>query len=190
MSLVKLKDLHIAKIIKDDDTGTTYETPIKIKDLMTANLTPSIDTQNVYADDGVAEINTVFSQVEVEISVNEISSAHYAMLLGKTVNSEGVVIDSADDVAPYFALGYRAGKSGGRGDRLMWLYKGKFNPFEEEYATQGDSADSINQTISATFVKRQSDGKWRARVDSDDTGLATGVASNWFTKVYEEGSTV
>ncbi|MGB2993398.1 MAG: major tail protein [Paenisporosarcina sp.] len=144
---------------------------------------PSVDTQNVFADDTVAEIISVFSSVEVSFTIADLGTDNYSLLLGKTKDANGVVIDSANDQSPFFALGFRAKKSNGE-YRHVWLYKGKFTAVEEAFATQQDKADFQTQPVSGTFVKR-SDGKWRARVDSDDDSIGAGVIASWFTAPYE-----
>jgi hypothetical protein len=55
------------------------------------------------------------------------------------------------------------------------LYKGRLQPTEESYATKADKADFQTQPVKGTFVKR-ADGKWRAKVDTDDTGIGANVA--------------
>lgn len=183
MALVGLDSVHVAKITEDADGKITYDTPVKISKAMDAKITPSQDTQSTFADDNVDEIISVFASTDVEFTFADIGSENYGLLLGKQKDSNGVYIDTASDIAPYFALGFRSKKSNGE-YRMMWLYKGKFQPLDESYATQADKADSQNQPIRGTFVKR-ADGKWRARVDSDDTSVNPSVVNSWFTKVYE-----
>lgn len=185
MALVGLDSVYVAPITKDDSTGVTYGTPVKIANAIDAKITPSVDTQSIFADDSVAEIISVFSQVDVEFTIAELSNATYKLLLGKTANSEGVIIDNANDISPYFALGFRAKKSNGS-YRYVWLYKGKFELVEESFQTQADKADYQTQPIKGTFVKRLNDGKWRARVDADDTGVVAGAITGWFTAVYNK----
>ncbi|WP_431798906.1 major tail protein [Halobacillus andaensis] len=182
MALVGLDKLYVAKI-EEVDGEETYDTPVHIKDAIDANITPSVDTQNLFADDTVAEIITQFSSVEVSFTINELGSENYALLLGKEKDTNGVVIDSAKDLAPFFAMGFRSKKSNGE-YRYVWLYKGKFQSPEEAFQTQADSADHQTQAISGTFVKR-GDGQWRARVDSDDEEVGTGTIDGWFDAVYE-----
>lgn len=183
MALVGLDNIYVAPLTKDDNTGVTYGTPVRLANAMDAKITPSQDQQNIFADDSVAEIITVFSSVDLEFSLAELTNTNYKLLLGKSTNSQGVVMDSANDTAPYFAFGFRAKKSNGA-YRHIWLYKGKFSLIEESFATQSDKADSINQGIKGTFVKRINDGKWRARVDTDDSGVNAAVIPGWFTTVY------
>lgn len=183
-SLVGLDNVHVAKITIDPITGVeAYGEPIRIAHAIDASIAPSVDTQNVFADDTVAEIISVFSSVDVSFTIADLGSENYALLMGKEKDANGVYIDDASDEAPFFALGFRAKKSNGE-YRHIWMYKGKFNAVEESYATQAGTADSQSQPITGTFVKRE-DGKWRARVDSDDEAVLPTTISGWFTGVYE-----
>jgi phi13 family phage major tail protein len=180
--LVGLSDVHVAKIT-DTDGVITYGTPVQIAGAIDASIAPSADAQQVYGDDNVREIITAFGAIEVSFTFGDIGNDNYALLLGKEKDSNGVVIDSADDIAPDFALMFRSKKSNGE-YRYVVLYKGKFNPIESSFATQQGNADHQQQPLTATFVKN-SEGKVSARVDSDDTG--TGIASaiqGWFTAPY------
>lgn len=183
MALVGLDSVYVAKITEDAQGVETYGTPERLKDAIDAKITPSEDTQNVFADDTVAEVISVFSSVDVEFTLAELGSINYALLLGKTKDENGVVIDSANDNASYFALGFRSKKSNGE-YRMVWLYKGRFQAIEEAYATQNDKADFQTQAIKGTFIKRD-DGKWRARLDTDDADVLPATVTGWFTKVYE-----
>lgn len=182
--LVGLDSIHVAKITEAADGAITYAPPVKILNAIDAKITPSVDTQNIFADDGVAEILSVFSSVDVEFTVKELGSENYALLLGKEKDANGVTIDNADDLAPFFALGFRAKKSNNE-YRYVWLYKGRFAPVDEAYQTQADKADSQTQAVKGTFIKRKSDGAWRAKAESDDVGVLPATISGWFTEVYE-----
>ncbi|MET3507034.1 major tail protein [Halalkalibacter oceani] len=179
MALVGLKDIHVALLSED----RTYETPKKLAPAITANITPNTTQATLYGDDRAVETAESMGDVDVEINVTDLSTADYAFLLGKTVNSDGVVEDNSDDVAPYVALGFSAQKSNGA-SRYIWLYKGKFSIPTDSHQTKGESVEFQTSTIAAKFVARE-DGKWRARVDSDDSGVSEDVIDNWFDAVYE-----
>lgn len=174
---------HVAKITEGVDGTITYGAPVRLKNAIDAKITPSVDTQNVFADDGVAEIISVFSSVDVEITLKELNSENYGLLLGKTKDANGVYIDNAKDLPPFFAFGFRSKKSNNE-YRYIWLYKGRFAPTDESYTTLADKADSQSQSVKGTFIKL-ADGKWRAKVESDDAGVLPATISGWFTEVYE-----
>lgn len=45
------------------------------------------------------------------------------MLLGNAVDDNGVLVRTATDKPPYFAVGFKSEKSNGK-YRFVWLYKG------------------------------------------------------------------
>ncbi|QPA31627.1 major tail protein [Thermaerobacillus caldiproteolyticus] len=177
---VGLKDLHFA-IMKDDET---YETPEKIAGAITAKISPSSNTETLYADDGPSETVTSLGEIKVEFEVKDIPLDIQAKLLGHTVNSDGVLIKQASDTAPYVAIGFKSKKSNGK-YRYVWLYKGKFELPEQEYKTMEDKPAFQTPKVSGTFVKRDKDGLWQAIADEDSPNFTSEKAASWFTSVYE-----
>lgn len=184
MPLVGLKNVHVVKVTKDDSTGTTYDTEIrKIALAVQADVKPSSTSESFYADDQIAETVNQLGDVAVDLEMGHLSTADQAFLLGANVNSDGVLEFSVNDQAPYLALGFEAEKSNGA-TRFVWLYKGKFGLPETSNKTKADKPEFQTEKISGTFMARQSDGKWKGQVDSDDTGIGANVISSWYTKVY------
>jgi phi13 family phage major tail protein len=184
MPLVGLKNVTVAKITQDDSTGTTYEAVRKIALAVQADIKPSMSTENFYADDQIAETVNQLGDIAVDLEMGILSTADQAFLLGATVNTDGVLELSSSDQAPYVALGFESAKSNGE-TRYMWLYKGKFGLPDFTSKTKADKVDFQTEKISATFIARQSDGKWKAQVDSDDTAVNATVLTNWLTTVYK-----
>jgi phi13 family phage major tail protein len=178
---VGLRDLHYALLTKDDETGVTYQDPVKIAGAINAKISPKSNTETLYADDGPAETATSLGEIEVELEVKDLPLSVQAALLGHTV-SNGVMIKNAGDTAPYVAMGFRSKKSNGK-YRYVWLYKGKFELPEEEFATQEDKPKFQTPKIKGTFIKREYDGAWQAVGDEDETGFTAGAS--WFDAVYE-----
>lgn len=182
MGMLKLKNFTVYKVLTDTEEGTTYEAGRKIPGIQAMNISPVIDTKNIPGDDTILDVVTVFSHAEIGATLDEVSIEDYAYLLGKSVGTEGAVDDTANDIAPYFAVSAKAGKSNGQ-DRYITLYKVKFNQPEEAFKTL-EGADTISQELSGTAVKRNSDEKWRVRVDSDSPTVAPETISGWFTKPF------
>jgi phi13 family phage major tail protein len=184
MPTIGLKNLYYAKLTKDDNTGVTYDTPNKIAKAIEANIVPTVNEAQLYADDGLAETAQSFGGVEVTLNVDDLPTDVLVDLLGHTKNADGVLEKSADDVAPYVAIGFQSEKSDGN-DKYVWLLKGKFKLNEDSYKTKGDTPEFQTKSISATFMKREYDNKWMYQVDSGDAGVNATVITNWFTSVYE-----
>ncbi len=182
---VGLKDLYYAPLTSDDSTGVVYETPTKIAGAITATITPTTNSATLYADDGASETASSLGEITVALNVKDLPKQAQADLLGHTINADGVLVRSADDTAPYVAIGFRSMKSNGE-YRYVWLYKGKFQPQEQSFQTKGDTPQFNTPTINGVFVKREHDNQWQVEVDADDESVDATVISNWFNSVYEE----
>ncbi|WP_156290787.1 major tail protein [Oceanobacillus salinisoli] len=190
MPTVGLKDIYYAKLLTDDETGTTYETPKRLGKAITANVQPQYNTADLRADDGVAETAESRGVTNVVVNTDDLSKEVQADVLGKTINSEGVLIDSEDDRPPYLALMFRAEKANGA-YRYTVLYKGKFTPPENNYETKQETPAFQTPTINGRFLRRNSDNQFGAQVDEDDSDLTdTTIIDNWFNAPYEVTPTV
>lgn len=187
MAKVGLKNIYVARILSDDENGTTYDTPRKLKPAMTVNITPNYETAELYGDDQLQEVEETLAGVDVEFGVNELDNEDYAYIFGKTLDANGGIVDKATDSAPYVAFGYELPFSGGRGSKFVWLYKGKFTLPSESNETKQGSTNFQTPTVSGKFMPRASDGVWRYFVESNSTNTA--VTSTWFDEVKEPSAT-
>ncbi|MEK4141147.1 major tail protein [Paenibacillus sp. FSL M7-0547] len=176
---IGFKDLYYAKVIEDSKTGVTYGTPARIAKAISGTVTPTVNTETLFADDGPSESASSIGGIEVTLGVDDLSLPTQADLLGKTLVN-GVLIDSADDIAPDVAIGFRSLKSNGK-YRFVWLLKGKFSLPEESYETKGDTPTFQTPEISGNFVIRDYDGRWRLTGDEDVAGFT--AAETWFDAV-------
>jgi len=174
--------LYYAKMT--DETTETYATPKRIRSVMSGTVTPTVNSATLYGDDKADEVATSMGDVEIELGVKDLTAEEMADLLGATIDENGVLSQKSTDVAPYVAIGWRSRKANGA-YRYFWFYKGKFQLSDEEYQTKEDSPTFQTPTISALFIPRDSDNKWRDRVDSDDEGVPAAVITNWFSSVYD-----
>lgn len=181
MAQVGLKHIHVAKL---DETGSvvTYEAPRKIAHAITANITPNFESAVLYGDDRAVETEDTMADIDVEIGITDLSPEDYAFIMGATVDANGGITDSIDNVAPYLALGFEVPLSRGR-KRMYWYYKGKFSIPSSEHTTKQGSTEFQTPTVSGKFLAR-ADGKWRYRLDSNETNKA--IIDAWFTEVQEE----
>lgn len=181
---VGLRDIYFAELTKDDATGVTYATPVKLERGINAKISPKSNSEKLYSDDAVEDIINTFDSVDVEIELNQLSIASRSKLQGSTVVS-GTLLENKDDIAPFGALGFRSKKVNGK-YRYVWLYKGKFELASDEYATEEDKPKTQSAKLKGTFVARDNDGNWRLIADEDETGVSTTLISAWFTAVQEQ----
>ncbi|MCY9334122.1 phage tail protein [Bacillus spizizenii] len=185
---VGLRNIHFAKILSETEKTVTYDTPVKIGNAIEASISPSTNSETLYADDGPSEVATAQGSTEVEIGTDQLSTKAQALLLGHTINADGVLEKRDTDEAPYGALLFESATTGGK-TKLYCLYRGKFMPQEESFATKTDSPEFQTDSISGTFVRRDQDNIWQRSVFTGDEGVNPAVIANWFKKVYEPGTT-
>lgn len=186
---IGLKDLFFSEIT---ETGgvSTFGTPYRIAKAIEAGVTANVSTVVLYADDGASETASSEGESEISLGIDQLTNEIYAKLLGKTVSTEGVVVDTSADIAPKGALMFRSLKSNGE-YRYIVYYKGSFAPPEETFNTKGESIEFNTPTIVGTFVhsdtvlNAKGEGIKRSVVDSDDTVLTDPtIVENWFTDVF------
>lgn len=184
MATVGLRDLYRAAITTDENGVDTYGTPAKLAKAITAELTVEIAEATLYADDAVDATEKEFVSGELTLNVNDLEPSDLALLLGQTQDDDGVVYAGGDDIAPYFAIGFRAKKPGGK-FKYLWLYKVKFAIPDETYNTKADSIEFTTPEIVGTFLARE-DGLWKAEAVALPTDP---IAASWFASVREPVTT-
>ena len=190
MSTIGLDSLYYATITEDAKTGEeTYGTPEALSKAIKADMSAEVAEAILYADDSAAEVVKEFKQGKLSLNIQELGSAKAAALLGATVDSKGVLISGAEDVAAPVAVGFRARKSSG--DYVYyWLYRVIFAVPADSLQTKGDSISFATPTIEGTIIRRnKADAKgkhpWRATIDEGEAGADAATITGWFTDVYE-----
>jgi phi13 family phage major tail protein len=184
MATVGLRDLYRAPITADQSGKETYGTPVRMAKAITTELSVEVAKAILYADDGAAEIAKEFVSGELKLKVNDLLPADLAAILGQTQDNDMVVYAGEADEAPYFAIGFRAKKTGGQ-YKYLWLYKVKFEIPNESYNTKNDGIEFATPEIVGQFIKRP-DGLWKAEHVALPTETA---AAGWFAAVREPNNT-
>jgi phi13 family phage major tail protein len=179
MSQYGLKDIHFALLETDDKSGVSYSEVEQILGAINARINPSVNTQELYADDQLWESISALGKIEVEIETADLPLKVRAKVLGNKYEN-GVLIESKDDVPPYLALGFKSLRKGGK-YRYVWLLKGVAQPMGEEYTTKKDNVEHKTPVIRFTFMPRIFDGEWKRTADEDSDDF-TG-SETWFEKV-------
>lgn len=178
---VGLKDLYYA-LCTETDGVESYDTPKKMSEAMTADLSVKTADATLYADDTLSESVTEFGSGTLKLGVKDLTPEVLAEILGQAVDQNKVVWAGKEDEPPFVAVGFRAKKTGGK-YRYVWLLKVKFKVPSEKYETKGESIKFNTPDIEADFTTRKSDALWKA----DFVGLPTEkAATTWFTKVPEK----
>ena len=107
------------------------------------------------------------------------------MLFAHVIDDNGVLIRTAQDKPPYFAVGFKSEKSNGK-YRYVWLYKVRAKPLTENFATkEGNTINRQTPEVEFTAIKRTHDGRYQAVADEGEGGFTADKAATFLTGVYE-----
>ena len=185
MATIGLRDFYKAKVTEATDGTETFGIPSKVAKLIGAKLKINAADGTLYGDDGVDVIINEFSNGTLTLDTTDMPDEDYADFVGAKVDpATGIIYSNKSDNPPYFAVGFRAKKPGGK-YRYLWLLKVQFKVPDEEFATKGEKIEFKSPTIEGTFVALNKCDDWKA-----DKTLATTdpIAQGWFTKVQEYGA--
>jgi phi13 family phage major tail protein len=171
--------------VMTDESTETYDVPVHVPGLIQMNVSPTVNSVNLSADDKIYDTADSLGAINVTLGLANLPTEDQAALLGHTVNADGVLIRKSTDQAPYVAVGYRRRMSNGK-YRYVWLYKGKFRVYDQNADTKGETPTYQTPSISATFMPRDKDNQWQAVANEGDPGIPSQTLADWFDAVYEE----
>ena len=179
-----LSNVHIAKITETDGV-ITYGTPFKMPGAVSLTAEPEGETTPFYADNiqyYVAVANNGYAgDLEIAMTPQEFLTT----ILGQTVDTNGAIFESSDDINARFAL---MGEIDGDAKKRRFVYYDctATRP-SAEMNTIEDTKEPQTDTISITMTPRSSDKVIKAVIEPNETN--TDVYDTFFTKVYEKNAT-
>lgn len=184
MPIIGLEKLYYAKLTKDDSTGLTYSTPVYLAGVKEIKVSPKMSTEKLYAENRIWEQDTTLDQIDVSISLADLTNEERVDLLGFTTATEGGVFATGDGLLPYVALLYKANKTNGKA-RYQVLYKGKFELPEDGAKGKEGKTEFQTQDLTGVFQTTQNNNQWKYQVDSDDTDCPADIETTFFTSVIK-----
>ncbi|ACD25127.1 phage tail protein [Clostridium botulinum] len=182
-----MKDLYVAKVIKNTSTEYVCETPQKLCRAIKAKIKTKKGSEKLYSDSEVEDIINQFDSCEVELEGDHLSAEMTALLNGATLKN-GVLIDNVDDEGSEVAIMFRDKRANGKYE-FQCLFCGKFGEEDDdEHETATDKVKGQTKTIKGTFYGRKLDGDYRLRIFEDelvsenDTD-AKSIIEKWFNEV-------
>lgn len=194
MATIGMDKLYYSKITEDADGIETYGTPKVLAKAMSADLSVEIAEATLYADDAAAEVVKAFKSGKITLGVDNLADGVAEDLTGATIDENGVLISSVENVSTAVAVGFRAQKSNGK-YRYFWLYRVVFSIPSTALATKGDSITFSTPSIEGTVLRRNKlDGKgdhpWKSEVTEGAPGVSASTIANWYNAVYEPSFTL
>ena len=185
-STIGLKNVVIAPLLTDTESGHTYGDLQLVAGAIEASVTPdNADPDILYADD--IEFDTLYADpsIDFKLKMADLPLVIQEMIFNNKVDDNGVLIRTAQDKPPYFAVGFKSEKSNGK-YRYVWLYKVRAKPLTENFATkEGDTINRQNPEVEFTAIKRTHDARYQAVADEDENGFTAAKAATFLGSVYE-----
>ena len=178
---IGLDSFHYAPLLTDSTATCSYDTPVAISGLITADVKANGSIETQYADDGHAVNATSIGRQEIDIEFTNLPLSLRALLLGQTVTS-GVVGEKSDDTPLDVAIGFRSLKSNGK-YRYVWYLKGNFTIPDDKYKTKEEKTNFNTQVMKFVGLRRDYDGLYKFAVDEEDPAVPASVITNWFNAV-------
>lgn len=185
-STIGLKNVVITPLTADTETEHTYGTVQAMAGAIEASVTPdNTDPDIMYADD--IEFDTLYAdpQLTFKLKMADIPLAIQEMLFANVIDDNGVLIRTAQDKPPYFAVGFKSEKSNSK-FRFVWLFKVRAKPLTENFAIkEGDTVTRQNPEVEFTAIKRTHDGRYQAVADEGENGFTAEKGAAFLSTVYE-----
>jgi phi13 family phage major tail protein len=180
--LIGLDRFYYSLLNYDTSAGVSYQTPVALKGAVTVAYNPNSTVSTLFADDGAYDTAESMGEIELDVTIADMSQEDYAALEGHTITG-GVMSELVTDQPVDCAFGFRAKRSNG-GFSYYWFLKGKFNKPSEDHQTKGDKLSWQTPKMMWKGVARIYDSrfKYSTRDDATDYTAATGTA--WFGSVY------
>lgn len=189
MATIGFDKPHFAVITEDANGNEIYGTPQVLAKGVDADLSVELLQAIIYADDGPDEVINQFKQGAFTLNVNDLKPSVVAALTGATVDNNGAVVHSDEDLAPPVAIGFRALKPNGK-YRYFWLYRVTFSVPNDTFTTKGDSITVQTPKITGTVTRRHKVNAlgrhpWKTEITDGEEGVSASAVSSWFDDVYE-----
>lgn len=185
-STVGFRNMVIAPVVKDDESGTTYGELQRVAGAIEASITPENNDPDVqYYDDVEGDVLYPDPELTFNTTLADLPLEIQEMIFSNKIDNNGVLIRAANDKPGYFAVGFMSEKANGT-YRYIWLYKVRAKPITENYATkEGTSITRQTGQVEWTAIKRTSDGRYQAVADEGQNGFTAEKGKTFLESVYE-----
>ena len=190
-STVGLKNMVLAPLTEDTEALLTYGALQLVAGAIEASITPeNADPDVMYADDQEFDVLYADPELSFKTKMADIPLTIQEQIFGNKIDDNGVLIRSASDKPPYFAVGFMSEKSNGK-YRFVWLFKVRAKPVTESYQTkEGGTVTRQTGEVEWTAIKRTHDGQYQAVADEGENGFTAELGTTFLQSVYAPVFTV
>lgn len=185
-STVGLKNVVLAPLTEDTEATLTYGTLQAVAGAIEVSVTPeNADPDVQYADDIEFDVLYPDPEISFKTKMADLPLTVQEMIFANKIDDNGVLVRSASDKPPYFAVGFMSEKSNGK-YRYVWLYKVRAKPVTETYQTkEGGTITRQTGEVEWTAIKRTHDNQYQAVADEGENGFTSEKGATFLQSVYE-----
>lgn len=144
-----LQKVHIA-FLNDDGPPPVYAVPVHVPGAVSLSTEPQGEDSTFYADDGPYFVFTSNNGYTGELAMALVPDAILAVMLGWTVDANGMLVEDASAIAKEFALMFEI--QGDSKNRRAIFYRCKASRPSKEHNTKGESVEPAQDTLSITML--------------------------------------
>ena len=139
----------------DGSETETMGTGLVFGKAATSDITINADPVKYYANDGVAESVSEFTDGTVKTEVDTLIDTTKATVLGQTIDENGVIVSSADDSPPYarYSIIVPEQINGVPKYKCVVLMRVQFQPPSETYKSKEKATTLSGLTMNGTVMK-------------------------------------
>lgn len=163
MANIGLTNIWYSKLTEASDGTATYAGATQLGKAVSCSTSITNNEAKLYGEDALAESDTSFSNGTITLGVTDDDDTVFADLLGHTVDSDGAVVKTASDAAPYVGLGRIVTKmvNGAYKYKVEFLYKVKFSEPSKDETTRGESIEFATPSIEGIITTLgDTEGTW------------------------------
>src|SRR5690606_31042128 len=182
-----LEQVHIA-FFSDESTAEnpSWDTPIPIKGAVSLTTSPEGEESEFFADNTKYFTHSSNLGYTGELEVANIPDDILAEMLGMTIDSNGMLVESADDEPKEFALMGQI--QGDKRNRRFVYYRCKASRPGQESSTTEASVTPTTDTLSLTILPLESNKLIKGVIELNDTNQA--VYDAFFSQVILPNTTL
>lgn len=179
-----LSNVHIAPIKSISNTAITYDTPFALPGAVDLTLDPEGEAAEFFGDNTKYFSEYANQGYSGSLEIALINDAFRTKIMGETTDSNGAMIESADDTFTDFALGFQI--NGDKSNRKYWFYNISAQRPSTSSATMEKSKKPTTDKFNITATARITDNKIKVFLEETEEN-ATAYAG-FFDEVYEKAA--
>lgn len=178
--LYGIKNVHVAKLTENNGV-ITYGTPFAVEGATGFSPEPQGDSTIFYADNMIYFRKEQNNGYEGDLTLALTPEEFLTQILGRNKDSNGVVIENAEDKQARFALLFEA--DGDPKNRRYVYWDVTAGRPSREFSTTEESIEVGTESMALTIAPRSTDRAVGAYIEKTEDNAE--IYDGWFSEVYE-----